>query len=157
MTNTYTHASEYLTTFGAIIKSLSSEVGPGIGPPPKREEPIITFLQNFLKVLYYVQFVLLAILIIYVAVRLIKAAIRSYKNRSASKTLPYYVKMLRILREENYKTQQEIAYILGISPTMYASYEKGTAEIKIRHLIILCKYYKVSADRILGTDSSDQR
>ncbi|HIY34647.1 MAG TPA: helix-turn-helix domain-containing protein [Candidatus Eubacterium faecigallinarum] len=61
-----------------------------------------------------------------------------------------YVKIIRDLREDNDKTQQEIADILGTSQTMYARYERGANELPIRHLIKLCDYYNVSADYILG-------
>ena len=57
---------------------------------------------------------------------------------------------LRQLREDHDKTQQEIADILGTSQTMYARYERGANEMPIRHLIALCRYYRVSADYILG-------
>ena len=60
------------------------------------------------------------------------------------------VKRLRDLREDNDKTQQEIADVLGTSQTMYARYERGANELPIRHLIRLCKYYHVSADYRLG-------
>ena len=62
----------------------------------------------------------------------------------------YYIQRIRNLREDNDKTQAEIAEILGTSQTMYARYERGANELPIRHLITLCKYYKVSADYILG-------
>ena len=61
-----------------------------------------------------------------------------------------YVKKIRDLREDHDKTQQEIANYLGTSQTMYARYERGANELPIRHLIMLCKYYGVSADYILG-------
>ena len=61
-----------------------------------------------------------------------------------------YLKRLRDLREDNDKTQQEIAEILGTSQTMYARYERGANELPIHHLITLCKLYNVSADYILG-------
>ena len=61
-----------------------------------------------------------------------------------------YKKRIRDLREDHDKTQQEIANILGTSQTMYARYERGANELPIHHLITLCKYYKVSADSILG-------
>ena len=61
-----------------------------------------------------------------------------------------YVKKIRDLREDHDKTQQEIADYLGTSQTMYARYERGANEFPIRHLIMLCKYYGVSADYILG-------
>lgn len=63
-----------------------------------------------------------------------------------------YVKIIRDLREDNDKTQQEIADILGTSQTMYARYERGANELPIHHLIKLCDYYNVSADYILGRD-----
>ena len=61
-----------------------------------------------------------------------------------------YIKRIRDLREDNDKTQQEIADILGTSQTMYARYERGANELPIRHLITLCEYYNVSADYMLG-------
>ena len=57
---------------------------------------------------------------------------------------------MRDLREDNDKTQREIASVLGTSQTMYARYERGANELPIHHLLMLCKYYKVSADYILG-------
>ena len=61
-----------------------------------------------------------------------------------------YIKRIRDLREDNDKTRQEIAYVLGTSQTMYARYERGANEMPIRHLVKLCQYYGVSADYILG-------
>ena len=63
---------------------------------------------------------------------------------------PKYIKRLRDLREDNDKTQQEIADILGTSQTMYARYERGANELPIHHLITLSKYYGVSTDYLLG-------
>ncbi len=64
-----------------------------------------------------------------------------------------YIKIIRDLREDNDKTQQEIADFLGTSQTMYARYERGANELPIRHLIKLCDYYNVSADYILGRNN----
>lgn len=61
-----------------------------------------------------------------------------------------YVKIIRDLREDNDKSQKDIADYLGTSQTMYARYERGANELPIRHLIKLCRYYNVSADYILG-------
>jgi len=61
-----------------------------------------------------------------------------------------YIDRLRGLREDNDLTQEYIAEILGTSQTMYARYERRANELPIRHLILLCKYYKVSSDYILG-------
>ena len=61
-----------------------------------------------------------------------------------------YIKRIRDLREDSDKTQEEIAGVLGTSQTMYARYERGANEMPLHHLITLCKYYRVSADYILG-------
>lgn len=61
-----------------------------------------------------------------------------------------YIKIIKDLREDSDKTQEEIAIILGTSQTMYARYERGANELPIHHLLTLCDYYKVSADYILG-------
>lgn len=64
-----------------------------------------------------------------------------------------YIKRIRDLREDHDKTQQEIADVLKTSQTMYARYERGANELPLRHLIALCKYYRVSADYVLGIES----
>lgn len=61
-----------------------------------------------------------------------------------------YLKIMRDLREDNDKTQQEIADMLGTSQTMYARYERGANELPIHHLLKLCDYYGVSSDYFLG-------
>ena len=68
-----------------------------------------------------------------------------------------YIKRMRDLREDHDKTQQEIADVLGTSQTMYARYERGANELPIRHLITLCRYYKVSADYILGLSNNAKK
>lgn len=67
-----------------------------------------------------------------------------------------YVRIIRDLREDADKTQTEIAQVLGTSQTMYARYERGANELPIRHLVSLCRYYRVSADYILGLRSDKQ-
>ena len=61
-----------------------------------------------------------------------------------------YIKIMRDLREDSDKTQQEIADFLGTSQTMYARYERGANELPIHHLLKLCDFYGVSADYFLG-------
>ena len=61
-----------------------------------------------------------------------------------------YIEIMKELREDNDKTQQQIADYLGTSQTRYARYERGANELPIRHLIKLCKYYNVSSDYLLG-------
>ncbi|MDE7331048.1 MAG: helix-turn-helix domain-containing protein [Lachnospiraceae bacterium] len=61
-----------------------------------------------------------------------------------------YITRIRNLREDNDKTQQQIADILGTSQTMYARYERGANEMPVRHLIRLAEYYDVSLDYLCG-------
>ena len=61
-----------------------------------------------------------------------------------------YYDRLRELREDNDLTQSDIAKILNTTQQVYSRYEKGINQIPIHHLITLCKFYKVSADYILG-------
>ena len=60
-----------------------------------------------------------------------------------------YVKRMRERREDHDLTQSDVAKILGTSQTMYARYERKANELPIHHLLILCEYYKVSADYFL--------
>ena len=61
-----------------------------------------------------------------------------------------YWERLRELREDRGLTQKEIAAVLGTTQQVYSRYEKGENEMPIRHVIALCRYYKVSADYLLG-------
>lgn len=70
---------------------------------------------------------------------------------------PVYVKRMRDLREDHDKTQSEIAEILGTSQTMYARYERHANELPLRHLLVLCRYYGVSADYLLGLSDDPRR
>ena len=64
-----------------------------------------------------------------------------------------YIERIRTLREDSDYTQTFVASYLGTSQTMYARYERGANEMPVRHLIKLCKLYKVSADYLLGLSS----
>ena len=57
---------------------------------------------------------------------------------------------IRDLREENDKTQKEMAEILHCSQQVYSNYELGQRDIPTDILIKLAKYYGVSTDYILG-------
>ena len=61
-----------------------------------------------------------------------------------------YVEIMRELREDHDLTQRQIAEVLGTTQQVYSRYEKGENELPIRHLIALCRYYRVSADYFLG-------
>lgn len=61
-----------------------------------------------------------------------------------------YEYKFRVLRKNANLTQTEIANLLGISQSTYSKYESSAASLPIQHLFVLCKFYKVSADYILG-------
>ncbi len=61
-----------------------------------------------------------------------------------------YVKIIRNLREDNDLSQSDLAKVLGTTQQVYSRYENGVNEIPVRHIITLCRFYKVSADYILG-------
>lgn len=61
-----------------------------------------------------------------------------------------YIEIIKELREDNDKTQKEIAEYLGTTQQVYSRYEKGENEIPVMPGLALCKYYNVSADCILG-------
>ena len=67
------------------------------------------------------------------------------------------VKRIRDLREDNDKTQQEIADVLDTSQTMYARYERGANELPIRHLLTLAAYYAVTTDYLLGLTDEEKK
>lgn len=57
---------------------------------------------------------------------------------------------IRNLREDNDKTQQELADYLNIKQTTYSKYELGKINIPIEAFIKLANYYNVSIDYIVG-------
>ena len=57
---------------------------------------------------------------------------------------------LRDLREDQDKTQEEIAALLGIQQTQYSRYERGDRELPMHHFLTLARYYNVSLDYLAG-------
>lgn len=61
-----------------------------------------------------------------------------------------YSTIIRELREDNDKTQNDISRVLNTTQSYYSKYERGEHPLPIDHLIKLCLYYNISADYILG-------
>ena len=61
-----------------------------------------------------------------------------------------YAERIRSLREDNDKTQTEIAELLKVGQRTYCDYELGKIRIPVDSLIILAKFYGVSMDYICG-------
>lgn len=74
----------------------------------------------------------------------------SYQMVGCPEVILLFFQRIRDLREDNDKTQQQIADYLTMSPDVYRRYEKGQREIPVWALIKLADYYKTSTDYILG-------
>lgn len=57
---------------------------------------------------------------------------------------------LRLLREKNGKTQEDISKVIGTTQQIYSRYETNKTELPVRHLLNLSSYYNVSTDYLLG-------
>lgn len=62
----------------------------------------------------------------------------------------YYRERLRELREDRDLSQAEVGKVINKSQQGYSHIENGRAELKIDDLVLLCRFYKVSADYIIG-------
>ena len=66
-----------------------------------------------------------------------------------------YYKRIRELREDNDKLQKDIAKLHNTTQQHYSKIENGATEITADRVVILAKYYGVSADYIL--ELSDEK
>ena len=57
---------------------------------------------------------------------------------------------LKDLREDNDLSQKTIACVIGTTQQQYSKIELGKADISGEKLVLLAKFYNVSADYILG-------
>lgn len=68
-----------------------------------------------------------------------------------------YRRRLREIREDRDYTQGEIGRLLKKSQQGYSHIENGRAELKIEDLILLCDFYGLSADYIIGRTDDPKR
>ena len=61
-----------------------------------------------------------------------------------------YRQRLRALREDRDLSQAEVGKVLKRSQQGYSHIENGRAELKIEDLAVLCLFYNVSADYVIG-------
>lgn len=57
---------------------------------------------------------------------------------------------LRQIRTERGYSQSDIAEVLDTTQQQYSKYEKGIHELPTRHILTLCDFYNISADKLLG-------
>ncbi len=68
-----------------------------------------------------------------------------------------YSERIRALREDNDRTQAEIAQLLKVGQRTYCDYELGKIRIPVDSLILLAELYNVSMDYICGLSDSKGR
>ena len=73
-----------------------------------------------------------------------------YNEENSSEGLEMVYQNIRNLREDNDKTQTEIANYLHIKQTTYSKYELGKINIPVEVFVKLAEYYNVSVDYLLG-------
>lgn len=61
-----------------------------------------------------------------------------------------YVDRLTAMRQDRDISQKEIARILNCQQSAISKYERKLREYKIKDIILLCEFYNISADYILG-------
>lgn len=61
-----------------------------------------------------------------------------------------YRERLKVVREDRDLTQAEVGKVIHKSQQGYNHIEMGRAELKIDDLILLCKYYNLSSDYLIG-------
>ena len=61
----------------------------------------------------------------------------------------YIYRRVRDLREDNDKTQKDIAEYLNMQTTVYQRYERGERELPLWSAIKLADYYKVTLDYLV--------
>ena len=61
-----------------------------------------------------------------------------------------YRERIRGLREDHDLTQAQVGELIHKSQQGYSHIENGRAELKIDDLVLLCQFYDVSADYIIG-------
>ena len=62
----------------------------------------------------------------------------------------YFYQRLKDTREDLDKKQDDIALVLSITRQQYQLYESGKRKLPVDKLKMLCEFYNVSADYILG-------
>ena len=61
-----------------------------------------------------------------------------------------YRERIKNIREDRDLTQAQVGKLINKSQQGYNHIEIGRAELKIEDLVLLCKYYNLSADYLIG-------
>lgn len=63
---------------------------------------------------------------------------------------------IKELRKELGKSQEKLSEVLKTSQSNYSKYEKGKIEMSLEQVKIMCEYYNISADYLLGLTDEKQ-
>lgn len=61
-----------------------------------------------------------------------------------------YNERIRAVREDRDMTQTEVAKIIGVAQSYYSKQERGNKPFQVEQIKLLCEFFGVSADYILG-------
>ncbi len=67
-----------------------------------------------------------------------------------------YIDRIRAVRKKAGKTQADMAALLKTTQQQYCKYENRANELPIRHLITICRYFRVCSDEILGINEEER-
>lgn len=67
-----------------------------------------------------------------------------------------HLSRLKILRESNELTPEDLAKLLNITEQKYLSFEKDFTLIPVEYLVSLAKFYKTSVDYIVGLSDKNE-
>lgn len=62
-------------------------------------------------------------------------------------------KSITKIRKAKGWSQAQIAQVLQTTQQQYSKYEQGKQEIPVRHIIKLCEFYDVTANKLLGIET----
>ncbi len=68
-----------------------------------------------------------------------------------------YVDRLTALRVDRDISQKTIAKVLGCKQSAVSKYEKRRVDYKVEDIIALCRFYNLSADKLLGLSDGTDR
>ena len=68
-----------------------------------------------------------------------------------------YRERLRNMREDHDLSQADVGRILQKSQQGYSHIENGRAELKIEDLAVLCRFYNVTADYLIGISDTPRK
>ena len=80
----------------------------------------------------------------------------NFLHKLCKEFIMHYRRRMRDLREDRDLTQKEVGALINKSQQGYSHIEDGRAELKIDDMVVLCKFYGVSADYFVGLSDKNK-